>query len=131
MKIGLHAYRRDEEDDNNEMDYERSIIDLAKNLPNLEEFSLRSIVIVENTLFEFLRFGIHWCRIHWCRIIINNELILRTSNILKINRQQGSEPLTMFINPADSIDLTVRRTDEVKRQLELSSRCKNFGYLKQ
>lgn len=134
-KIGLHAYRPDEGDEDNERDddewdYERSIIGLAKELPNLEEFSLRSIAILEKTLFDFVRFAsqLKVLHIHWCGIFITDALVLQITNILKCKRSHFNQPFMMYINPADFIYLHVRRNDEVKSCMQISSRCKHFGH---
>lgn len=130
-KISLHAYRPEAEvDDDGEMDYERSIVDLARQLSHLEEFALRSVAIIENTLVNFIRYAsqLKILHIHWCHLDISDAMIFKIVNILKCNWNEQKKPLSMFLNPADLIDLHAAKGDDVKRFLSLSAKCQHFGF---
>ncbi|XP_055306494.1 uncharacterized protein LOC129570795 [Sitodiplosis mosellana] len=129
-KISLHAYRPEDEVEDGEMDYERSLIDLAKRLPHLEEFALRSVAIVENTLVDFIRFAsrLQVLHIHWCHVEVSDAIILKVVNILKCNRPEQNHPLSMFLNPADLLDLHVTRSEDVRKYILLSAKCQHFGF---
>lgn len=127
-RLSLHAFRREDDIDDGEVDYERSLINLAKNLSHLEEFALRSVAIVENTFIEFIRFAsrLKILHIHWCHLIISDAMVMKIVNILKCNEQNG--PLSMFLNPADLLDLHVTKSDDVRPHLLISARCQHFGF---
>lgn len=129
-KISLHAYRPENEVEDGEMDYERSFEDFAKQLPHLEEFALRSVAIVENTLINFIRYArrLKVLHIHWCHLNLSDEIILKIVNILKCNRTELNQALSMFVNPADLLNLHVTKSDDVRRYLLLSAKCHHFGF---
>lgn len=129
-KISLHAFRPEDEMEDGEMDYERSLVDLAKNLTHLKEFALRSVAIVENTLIDFIRFAgqLKILHIHWCHLGISDAMILKIINILKCNWDEQNKPVAMFVNPADLLDLHVAKCDDTKRYLLISAKCQHFGF---
>lgn len=131
-KISLHAHRYEdnEEEEESEMDYEKSLIQLAKQLPHLEEFALRSVAIVENTLIEFLKFAnrLKSIHIHWCHSVITDSVILKIVNVLKSKNNRSNGILSLYMNPADSLGLHVNRNEEIKRYLHISAKCKHIGF---
>lgn len=129
--ISLHAYRPEEEADDAEQDYERSLVDVARQLPNLREFSIKSIAIVDTNLVEFVRLAgkLEILHIHSC-LSIGNPLILDIANVLGIYRSSANNvrPLQMFVNPSDLLTLSARRNDDVKRKLLVDVKCRHCGF---
>lgn len=131
-KLSVHGYSSDHYVDNNdddEMDYEKSLIILSQQLLHLEEFSLRSIPICEKTLINFLKFArqLNVIHIHWCHLDINDSIILNIVNMLKCQRS-ANETLLMYVSPADLLNLQTNKTDEIKSFLRLSAKCQHFGF---
>lgn len=131
QRISLHAYRPEEEEEDGELDYERSLIDLAQRLPHLQEFTMRFVAVIQQTLVDFVRFSsqLQIFHIHWCIKSISDELILNLVNVIKLFKPQQNEPLKLFVNPADLIKLHIARNEEVRRYLRISAKCKHFGFL--
>lgn len=131
--ISVHAYRPEYEEDeiDDEQDYERSLIDLAKQLPHLQHFAIRSIAITEKTLVHFIRYAIalQSLHVHWCHLTPSDALILNITSMLKLNRgEQPTELLKLYLNPGDLIGLRTKRNEDVQRYLQISAACKHFGF---
>lgn len=133
-QISLHAYRPDEDEEDGEQDYERSLIDLGQRLKHLEEFSMRFVDVTGPSLIDFVRFAGHLkiLHLHWCLTNICDTLILNLVNTIKLYKPQQREALKLFLNPADLIKLhaSVIKSDEVKHYLQVSAKCKHFGFFK-
>lgn len=129
-RISVHAFRPEEEEEDGEQDYERSLIDLARGLPHLEYFAVRSIAMTENTLVELIRIAIalKTLHVHWCHLVPSDALILNILNVLKCHRIQPNEPLKLFLNPGDLIGLHIKRNEEVQQHVQISAACKHFGF---
>lgn len=126
-RISLHAYRPEEDAEEGEMEYERSLIAIARGLPDLREFSLKCVAMVEKTLIDFVTFAsqLEILHIHWINLNITDDVILKIAAALKTNRPQALEPFKLFVNPADYMGINVRRNDEV-RGLFISPKCEHF-----
>ncbi|XP_031634994.1 uncharacterized protein LOC116348224 [Contarinia nasturtii] len=126
-KIDFHATRPLAEEDD-EKDYERSLVNMVKSLPELEEFSLRSVSITEKTLLEFLRSAqqLKIIHTHWCLLKFSDILILDIVGILKCIRPNKN--LLFYVDPADYICIRVTRNEDVKQYLSISSKCQHLGF---
>lgn len=128
--ISLHAYCPEDEEEDGEQDYERSLIGLAKCLPHLEYFAIRSISITENTLVEFIRFAssLKTLHVHWCSLSPTDAMILYIVNVLKFHRAENNSTLKLFLNPSDLMEIHVKRNEDVRRHLQISAACTHFGF---
>lgn len=126
-KLDFHAtVLLDEVDD--EKDYERSLVNMIKELPHLEEFALRSVHISEKTLIECLKLAkqLHTIHTHWCHLKFSNLLIFDIVSILKCIRPH--KKLCFYLDPADFVGIRVTRNDDVKQHLSISSKCQHLGF---
>lgn len=131
QRISLHAYRPEDEAQDGEQDYERSLVDVARQLPNLYEFSIKSIAITDSNLVKFVRLAeqLKILHVHSC-LTICDEVILEIANVLTLYRSSGSNalPMQMFVNPADLLNLNARRNAEVQRKLMVDVKCRHCGF---
>lgn len=130
QRISLHAYRPEDERQDGEQDYEQSLIDLARQLPNLHEFSIKSIAIRGVTLMEFVRFAIKLkiLHVHSCLTISNDLIMGVVTNLGLLRTLLPIEPLKMFINPADLVGLTARHSETAKKSLQMDVKCHHNGF---
>lgn len=118
------------EEDDEEQDYERSIIDLAKQLPDLQELSIKCIAITHANLVEFSRHAqrLEVLHVHWAKLNICNALIFDMVNAIKFYRPKSNQLVKMFVNPSDIVQLSARRNENVKPYISLSAKCQHFGF---
>lgn len=131
-RISLHAYRPEDEAQDGEQDYERSMVDVARQLPNLCEFSIKSIAVTDSNLVAFVRLAdkLKTLHVHSC-LIICDALILDIANVLTLYRSSLNNdvrPLLMFVNPDNLLNLNVRRNVDVWSKVRVDVRCRHCGF---
>lgn len=133
QRISLHAYRPEDEIQAGEQEYERSMVDVAKQLPHLHEFSIKSIAVTPSILMDFVQWAtqLKVLHVHSC-LTINNELINSLSiGTLALRTPSASNaelPLQMFVNPSDLLNLSARRDEKVKQLIQVNVRCHHCGF---
>lgn len=134
QRISLHAYRPEDEMQAGEQDYERSMVDVAQQLPHLHEFSIKSISITPSNLMDFVQWAtqLKVLHVHSC-LTINNDLInslsIGTLALFRTPLSHGADlPLQMFVNPSDLLDLSARRDEKVKRLIQVNVKCHHCGF---
>lgn len=149
-KIDLHAYSPDEDEEEEEeeeereeideeireaagdqrlgeRDYEQPLIDLAKQLINLEEFSVRLITVCDTTVIDFVRSArqLKILHIHSCRLNFTDTFIRNLATQIRQFKPAQNQPLKLFVNPDDSGHKHLTQNDNVKHYLEISSKCRH------
>lgn len=104
---------------------QKSIITLAKKLPNFEKLCLRGITLLQSTVWNFIRSAsnLKEMHIHQCELKITQKFLLKTAQVRESSRRNVTEPLKLFIDAPDSLDLETIQQLGIKDNLCVSTYC--------
>lgn len=104
-----------------DMDYKQSFVNLAKNLPHLEELDLNSISMNDDILINFIRSAcqLKTLYIRHCELDFSDDLVVKLVDALKASRQESNEVLRMFVDIENSKNFDATKNEEFDRYLIL------------
>lgn len=111
---------------------QQSVINIAKNLPNLEKFYARGMQLKKSTVLEFISLAnnVKEIHIHSCDLEINQAFILNIVKVLKSSESNTTAPLKLFIDKNKSFDLNSVQMPHIQKYLCVNDNCSHSDFLR-